>query len=399
MSGKGNLTFRNRNEFEFLVSCVRDVLNGEGRGQARFHAEVDWNAFTCLAVRHRVVPQIHHLLSQGVPDSVPHSVREQFADLNAEIVAHNLTLTAELVRIARVFQRRSIPLLAFKGPTLASELYGELHQRQFVDLDLMVRPNDLPAAIELFHELGYQACSVDLGGMSPSQLRRVVIDSKSYELVRSEPPHQYHVDLHWRLSNDDTFFTNVPESLFDDATETTISGQPILTMPTRQLVSYLAFHGGNHRWMRLSWLCDLAHAMRRIPQERWPDLLDEAARCNAERYLIGGLLLLERLQFVNELSDTISPVQRRRLSRLVTRMEEVLSADDAAPLLNVLADGYWRYQFSGRVRPLANSLLRFVRPKQRDFLYEGRVRPYLSRWQYIATKTVTSILPRGDRDV
>ena len=136
-----------------------------------------------------------------------------------------------------------------------------------------------------------------------------------FKLVRSEPPHQYHVDLHWRLSNDDTFFTNVPESLFDDATETTISGQPILTMPTRQLVSYLAFHGGNHRWMRLSWLCDLAHAMRRIPQERWPDLLDEAARCNAERYLIGGLLLLERLQFVNELSDTISPVQRRRLSR------------------------------------------------------------------------------------
>jgi hypothetical protein len=328
------------------------------------------------------------VLVHEAPFAIPAEVVDNLRAKRDGIVRNNLRLASELVRVARTFDRGKIPLMAIKGPTLAAQLYGGLDRRQFVDLDILVRPADLPEALTQLAGLGYKARSTDLRDFSPQQLDRVKADSKSTDLYRCDSTGTTQLDLHWRLSNDPAFFPTETERRFEGALSMSISGQPILTMDQSERLKYLAFHGGNHRWMRLSWLCDLGRALQQYPQAEWNTLISAERRGAADgqqlnRYLASGVLLLQKLGFVTDLPAILNTRTTQRLQRVVDRMYQVLSADEAAPLMSVLADGMWRYQFTGRVTPLMNSIARFLKPKPRDLCHDGLIRPYFSRWRYI----------------
>lgn len=382
-------TFRLRREFELLVACLRRDLRPQM--QRAPLEEIDWEAFLSLAVRHRVVPQLVRYVKRHPDHALPGNVVDSLVERNTSLLRNNLRLAGELVRIARRFEAESIPLVAFKGPTLAQDLYGSLTDRQFVDLDLLVRSADVRTAVTLFSSLGYIASDVDLGAFRGQQLRRALDDSKSSEFHHASHSELVQVDLHWRLANDIEYFSAPEARLFGCESSCKISGQTIRTIPSGELINYLAFHGGNHRWMRLSWLCDLAKAMWREPRSSWPGLIERSADFGTQRYLISACLLMERLGLIDELPAVVDAGWRGRLERITTEMYEVLSADAVAPLNGVLSDGAWRYRFSGSWKPFANSLIRFLKPKQRDLVHDGWLRPYVSRWQYIASQTANSL--------
>ena len=387
MSGRPKLRYRYRREFELLAACASKAVDSRNRWP-ELTAEIDWAAFLHLADRHRVVPQVTSVLVHEAPFAIPAEVVDSFRAKRDGIVRNNLRLASELVRVARTFDRGKIPLMAIKGPTLAAQLYGGLDRRQFVDLDILVRPDDLFGALTLLADLGFQARSTDLHSLSPRQLDRVRADSKSTDLYRCDSTGTTQLDLHWRLSNDPAFFPTETGRQFERALSMSISGQSILTMDQSERLEYLAFHGGNHRWMRLSWLCDLGRALKQYPHAEWNSLicteqLGAADGHQLNRYLASGMLLLQKLGFVEDLPAILDPGTTQRLHRVVDRMYQVLSADEAAPLMSVLADGIWRYQFTGRVTPLMNSITRFLKPKPRDLCHDGLIRPYLSRWRYI----------------
>ena len=76
--------------------------------------------------------------------------------------AKQLLLIDELGRLWPCFRQRGIDLLLLKGPFLAQRFYGGPSKRGFLDLDLLVRPEQLRAAENLLVELGYQRRSTML---------------------------------------------------------------------------------------------------------------------------------------------------------------------------------------------------------------------------------------------
>jgi len=64
-------------------------------------------------------------------------------------------LVDELARLWPCFQERGIDLMLLKGPYLAQRFFGGARKRGFLDLDLLVRPEQLGAAESLLAELGY----------------------------------------------------------------------------------------------------------------------------------------------------------------------------------------------------------------------------------------------------
>src|SRR6266576_6247419 len=74
----------------------------------------------------------------------------------AAIEAHGAFMSAELARIAAGFEWAGLPLLAFKGPVLSQQLYGDPGLRSFSDLDVIVAPRDADAAEALLRGLGYR---------------------------------------------------------------------------------------------------------------------------------------------------------------------------------------------------------------------------------------------------
>ena len=66
-----------------------------------------------------------------------------------------LWFTRELFRILGHLESAGIKTLAYKGPVLAKTLYGDVTERQYSDLDILIRPEDVPRAKAALLALGH----------------------------------------------------------------------------------------------------------------------------------------------------------------------------------------------------------------------------------------------------
>ena len=71
-------------------------------------------------------------------------------------------LLDELARLCPTFRERGVDLIVLKGPYLAERFFGGARQRAFVDLDLLIRREQLRAAEALLAASGYDLLSTPL---------------------------------------------------------------------------------------------------------------------------------------------------------------------------------------------------------------------------------------------
>jgi len=108
----------------------------------------------------------------------------------AAIARRNLLLAVALVQIVKSFVTEGITAVAFKGPVLALDLYGDVALRPCLDLDLLVPPADVERSERLLTSAGYSPGP--LGGRSRRWRQR----QGQRAFYR---PDGAQVDLHWRL--------------------------------------------------------------------------------------------------------------------------------------------------------------------------------------------------------
>ena len=116
----------------------------------------DWSYLLELAGRHNLKPLLYHRLKTRYTDQIPASVLHQLGTFYRANAAKNLAMSNELGRVLKAFGQSSIEGLAFKGPTLSQLAYGSVARRQFGDLDLLIKKNELCQASGLLEELGYR---------------------------------------------------------------------------------------------------------------------------------------------------------------------------------------------------------------------------------------------------
>ncbi len=65
--------------------------------------------------------------------------------------------------VSELFEQSSLPMLVFKGPTLAIDAYGDLSLRECGDLDMLIRPDDFPRVKEMLDRpMALPACGIKL---------------------------------------------------------------------------------------------------------------------------------------------------------------------------------------------------------------------------------------------
>ena len=147
-----------RPEIDLLMACTlpRCVSDASYRIQALVAAGMDWPKVSALASYHSVQPLLYTRLTELSPGVVPEHVLAQLAVEFRRNTARNLYLTGELIRILKVFADEGIPVLPFKGPLLAQQAYGNLGLRVFLDLDLLIHPDDAGRVLGLLAVRGYR---------------------------------------------------------------------------------------------------------------------------------------------------------------------------------------------------------------------------------------------------
>lgn len=162
-----------------------------GQGQGRQLAQaVDWEKVREVLLVDRLLPalgprllelggeQAELALQPALAESLEHARRKDAL----------LQLVGEQARGALAAAGiRSAPL---KGPLLGERIYGEPGRRLSGDIDLLVPPEQLTAAVEIVRELGYDPPDDEVDGQGLPLLH--------FSLVHSQhqlPP----IELHWRI--------------------------------------------------------------------------------------------------------------------------------------------------------------------------------------------------------
>jgi hypothetical protein len=198
-------------------------------------------------------------------------------------------LTGELVKIVELFESHGIPVLSFKGPSLALTAYGNLSLRQAGDLDILVRERDVPEARRLLVGESYEP-QFDL---SDSQEAAYIKLTCEHAFTREDI--MLMVDLHWQVIPSRYSFAPDIERYWRRSVRININEASVPGLSPEDLFLMLCVHGAKHSWNRLSMICDISELMRHDKDIDWSLVWERARQSNSERMLYLGLYLAHDL--------------------------------------------------------------------------------------------------------
>jgi hypothetical protein len=264
-------------EFALLAACCRSA---EGRNIEPPRAErLDWNSITCSAEHHGLIPALAARLSSAPGFELPIQLRHRAR-------AHAwraVRLTAELQRIVEHLNRNRIECLAYKGPALSRQLYGDPTMRQFGDLDLLVKPQEVAPAAAALRELGFEP---ELK-LSPSHQRSYLISGCEYSFYRSSD--QCRVELQWNVVPRFYAVQFDLEAIFSRSQILDSPGLIVRVPAPADLFLMLCVHAAKHEWSQLAMLRDIAKLGQTALD--WTRITSEARRLGISQIVAISLRL------------------------------------------------------------------------------------------------------------
>jgi hypothetical protein len=271
-------------EAELILSCVAsDKPSPERTKRLRMiaSADLDWQLVMKAACRQGVLPSVYGALIPEFSSYVPGTVRGWMHREASGNAVRNHYLAAEMVRVCGMLERHGVRALALKGPALAAGVYQDLASRQFTDLDLLVRQNDLHRTVRALKSDGFR---------SKAPLNQLW----GWEATFVREPGLFEIDLHWRLSP--AYFAVTPEGdeLWDRAIEVNLGPGRVFTLGPDDLMLFLCAHGAKHGWQSLGGVRDVAAAAQ-VHDYDWDALSERASSLGGLRIILLGLLLCHEL--------------------------------------------------------------------------------------------------------
>lgn len=277
----------NTPEFCLLTCLARTKLNSDDSARAAelLREELQWDTFLALCGRHGLMPLVfNHLrttFAEFVPPRLLRKIREDFQH-NA---ARNVVLSTELCSVFEEFEERGIEVLAYKGPAMAIQIYGDLSLRSFVDLDLLIRPDDAASAGSVLTTRGYHP-HLDL---TPAQ--ELMLFRSECDRVYLREGRNIVLELHWAVAPP-FFGVGVEiEEIMADCVQIEMCGRKINVPSAEMLLLLLCVNGTKDLWTVLEPVASLNELVRRSPQLDWARVITSGREAGVLRMLHLGLSL------------------------------------------------------------------------------------------------------------
>lgn len=280
-----------KTENRILLACLRAFIRPEtGKGlPALLDGTTNWDYLQKIAQRHRVLALLQRALREHCPGSVPAGILKRLDASRLSISLHNLRLTGKLLDLLSLFELHGLPAFPFKGAVLASSAYGDLGLRQFADLDIILRRQDVLKAGKLLQARGYKPFLE----LPPGQ--QALFLKTGCELSFTHPDDNVPVELHWDFTP--VIFSPAfsAESLWNHLEWIEVSGKKIRGLSAEDTILALCVHGAKHLWCRLQWICDIAMLTSARVQPDWNALMKKAECSGNTRLLNISLRLAHEL--------------------------------------------------------------------------------------------------------
>ena len=305
-------------EIELLI-CIagRELDEAQRLRMAELlNGPLDWQQLLKLAQQHRLIALLLKHLNDHSARAVPRAVLTQLEQAVLRLKQRNLYLVSTLFGLLDLLAEQDIRAVPYKGPALASVLYGHIGLRSFGDLDIFVRRKDVLLAKELLIKEGFQAEF----RLTPFQEGRYLADQCEYNFTKAEG--RLHVEIHWNVLPTFYAFDLKPELWWSRVEMVPLLGKPVWNFALDDLLFLLCLHGFKHCWDHLELIGGIAELTREMPSTKWLRLIEQAQEVRAMRAVGVGLWLARDL-FTCELPDAVCAVLTtdRAIERIATKMK------------------------------------------------------------------------------
>jgi hypothetical protein len=354
-------------EIDILICCMKHRISPDFSNQIKqiLQCHLDWPYLLKEAHRHKVVPLLYQSISAVNLGLIPDIQLFQLKDYLVANAHKNLCLAHEIMDLLDLFESSDVRALPFKGPILATSVYGSLLLRQFSDIDLLIDAKNSNDVQELMMSRGYQLMA-DYG----------------WQYTFIDPQGIIKVDIHLQLapnyflpfsflSFDRLYQRREIERLLDESV-CSFSRVDLLIMLSVQVA-----RGGFERKLSLSQVCDLAALVATDTSLNWKQVIAEVANHNVERpFYIGlaatWLLLNPPLPFISYQAmrsqmylDPVIKIWAERISR------QLFSLSRPKPSLS---DRFYEYLMAKGSRPIIPGILYLPKQYIRFMLFHVKSR-------------------------
>lgn len=218
-----------------------------------------------------------------------------------------LALAATTLRLQERLSGAGITSLAYKGPSLVAEVYGDLGLRPSGDVDLIVRRTDAIAA---------RTFMIQSLGMAPefqfsaAEERETLHDGCEFNFT---DPRGLHVEIHWQVLPR-LFAADVPVG-FERARAVPAGGVSLLTLDRDEVALALCAHGTKHAWSGLRWVADIAWLIAGDNPADWERVLTTATEKRIRRMVLVPLWLCRSLFGVDPPPAALPALTRDRRAK------------------------------------------------------------------------------------
>ncbi|HST21441.1 MAG TPA: nucleotidyltransferase family protein, partial [Blastocatellia bacterium] len=282
---------KGHSEAELLLRCARTRSANKSceHTETPLETGIDWEHLFQTADAHGVIPLLYKFLNETCRESVPKHAITQLRDRFIRNAQSNLALTGELLKIFDLLKSHGIPAIAYKGPALAAAVYGDIALRQFVDLDILVRKQDVFDVKEILIEQEYNPEFI----LTESQKAAFLDNHYDYAFFHNES--RALVEIHWEVAEGFLSFPLSVECLLERIQSVNIAGRQVATLSPEDTLLVLCIHGSKHLWARLGWICDVARLIEHEKDFNWQLASERAAALGSRRMFLLGLFLANNL--------------------------------------------------------------------------------------------------------
>jgi hypothetical protein len=210
---------------------------------------------------------------------LPEAAARRLAGGHARRRLHSVRLRRELGDVVEAVESAcGAPPILLKGPAVADRFYPDPRLRPFVDLDLLVPRAALRDAVAGLGGRGWEPREEFRAGYAERHGHDV-------HLVRRGPAGALHLELHWRMGDDDAASGFGHALLAPAAPTLEVEGRPVRVPTVEHQLLGLAIHLLSDRGKRLSWLQDIRLVAAAADARQW-----DAAFAGADDLGLGWVL-------------------------------------------------------------------------------------------------------------
>jgi hypothetical protein len=204
-----------------------------------------------------------------------------------------LSYVNDFFKVRNLLDNEGIQMIPFKGFWLAHQAYGNLADRESIDVDVLINIRDLERIKNVMGNNGFHAENI-FSGLTVGEIKRR-FQEYNCDLIEGETS-RFHIEFHWGICPPGYGMEISLDDLHTQIIRDKFQGREIdVFTPTAHLLLILMHHGGKDRFVQLKQVLDIALLVNKNPDIDWMWLIGEAKRYDVEPLIYVGVNLAATL--------------------------------------------------------------------------------------------------------